>query len=218
MASQGWRPLRASRLFKVACAIGLAIGWITVLFLCVGRGAPALSASTDSDGDRASAWVEVGEIGPTWTSTQPEYIQVGRDYKVWALEHHPVTVTFYPGSVSADAWFTFTPRISSSLGGAYAPTPYFFDLEGVYKENDLQVSLGTLGIQIELSYDPVQLTGMDERSLQFFHHAPTEWVPQGGDVDLTANKLTLRTKRTESFAVGGSPPKKYIYLSLVMRE
>jgi len=218
MASQGWRPLRASRLYKVACAIGLAIGLIAVLFLCVGRGAPALSASTDAGADRASARAERGEIGPTWTSTQPVYAEIGRDPYVWSITEHGVTVTFYVGSVSSDAWFTFTPRISSSLGNVYVPTPYFFDLEGSYKIDDSQVSLGALGIQIELAYDPARLSEVDQGTLQFFHRAPTRWVPQGGDVDLAASTVTTHTRRTESFAVGGDPIKKRLYLSLVMRE
>jgi hypothetical protein len=220
MASQEWRPLRASRLLKVVCAVGLAIGCTTLLFLCLGRAAPALSASTDSDVDRTIAWAEVGEIGPTWTSTQPWYTVVGPDGDEWPITEHRVTVTFPENAVSEPAWFTFTPRLSRSLGSGYAPTPYFFDLEGVYMENDLEVSFAHgHRIDVAISYDPSRLIDVDERTLQFFHRATSgEWVPQGGDLDLVAKTITLHTPRTESFAVGGEALKIYLYLPNVMRE
>ena len=220
MASQRWLPPRVARLRNVACAIGLAAGWLLVLLLGAGRGAPALSASDGSDGDvvrEAFAWGEAGDVSATWTSTQPVTAVIGPDPTVWAIEPHGITVTFYLNSVSKSAWFTFTPQISSELPG-YLPTPYFFRLDGSYQATDRPVSLGQAGIQIKLSYDPSRLGTADARTLQFFHFGTTEWIPQGGDVDLFAKTITLKTKRTQAFAVGGELPKQYLYLSLVMRR
>jgi hypothetical protein len=220
MASQRWLPPRVARLRNVACAIVLAAGWLMVLLLSAGRGVPALSASDGLDGNAvrsAHTWGETGDVSATWTSTQPVSAVIGREPSVWAIEPHGVTVTFYLNSVSDNAWFTFTPQISRALPG-YLPTPYFFRLDGSYQATDWPVSLGQAGIQIELAYDPARLGGADPRKLQFFHFGTTEWSPQGGEVDLLAKTITLKTKRTQAFAVGGELPRQYLYLTLVMRE
>ena len=146
MASQRWLPprvlRRVARLRNVACAIGLAAGWLLVLLLCADRGAPALSASDGSDGGAvrgASVRGETGDVSAAWTSTQPVTAVIGHERSVWAIEPHGVTVTFYSNSVSESAWFTFTPEISSGLPG-YLPTPYFFSLEGFYQATGWPVS------------------------------------------------------------------------------
>jgi hypothetical protein len=138
--------------------------------------------------------------------------------RVWNITEHGVTVTFYLNSVTEPAWFTFTPQISGPLPGGYLPTPYFFRLDGTYQETGWPVSLNRTGIQIEVSYDAARLGEIDPRTLQFFHYGATEWLPQGGDVNAIASRLTLRTKRTQAFAIGGQPPKKYRYLPLVIRD
>jgi hypothetical protein len=205
----------------VACAIGLAAGWLLVLILCAGQSTPALSASGGSGADAVQrrAWAETGDVSATWTSTQPVTTEVDNDPFVWPITQHGVTVTFYRNAVGGSAWFTFTPRSPSELPSGYLPTPYFFDLDGVYKDSGWPVSLDDTGIQIELKYDPSRLGEIENpRTLQFFHFGKTEWLPQGGDVDLAAKTLTLKTERTQSFAVGGDPPKQYVYLALVMRK
>jgi hypothetical protein len=221
MASQAWLPPHSSRLRNVACAIGLAVGGLVALLLCAGPGTPALSASGGSSADPARGtrvWPETDVVSGTWTSMQPITTVVGPDPFVWPITQHGVTVTFYRNSVSDSAWFTFTPQSSSGLPGGYLPTPYFFDLEGVYQINGERVSLGWEGIQLELTYDPSRLGEIEAGTLQFFHFGTRDWVRQGGDVDLASKTVTLRTKRTESFAVGGEPPRRYLYLSFVIRQ
>jgi len=220
MASQGWLPPRRSRLRNVACAIGLAAGGLVVLLLGLGWGAPVLSAS-DGPGSAPAygdTWTETGDISATWTSTQPVAAIVDEQRFVWPITQHGVTITFYPSVVRGQAWFTFTPKSPSTLGGSYLPTPYFFDLESEYLDSHLPVSLDKNGILIELTYDPSQLGGLDPHTLQFFHLGSIDWVRQGGDVDLIARTLTLNTKRTESFGVGAQPHKQYLYLAFVVRE
>jgi hypothetical protein len=136
----------------------------------------------------------------------------------WWIPQHGVTVTFYRSSVVGSAWFTFTPKSPSALPGSYLPTPYFFDLDGVYMDSHKPVSLGKNGIQIELIYDESWLGGIDPRTLAYFHFGSIEWVKQGGDIDLLARTLTLKTNRTQSFGVGGQPPRKYLYLAVVLNE
>lgn len=222
MTSRGWLPPCTSRLKKVACAIGLAAVSMVVLLFCAGRGAPALSANgAGLDGARSSrAGAETGDVSVTWTSTQPVTTVVGRDTFVWPITQHGVTVTFYQDAVIGTAWFTFTPKLKpeTELPDKYLVTPYVFDLDGTYQKGGGRVSLGSTGIQIELTYDPSRLTEIELDKLQFFHFGKTEWLPMGGEVDLIAKTVTLRTERTESFAVAGEPPKKYLYLALVMRE
>jgi hypothetical protein len=220
MESRGWLRPYVSRLRNVACAIGLAAGCLLVLLLCAGRGAPALSASSGSGMDAAHSrvWAGTGsDLGPTWTSTQPVTTEVDKEPYVWAITQHGVTVTFYRGSVRGAAWFTFTPKSKATLPHGYLSTPYVFDLKGTFKSTDWDVSLWPPGIQIELKYDPSQLGQIEPRTLQFFHLGTIEWNPHGGDVDLAARTLTTRTMRTESFAVGGRPPQKYVHLPLVIR-
>ena len=219
MASRGWLPPRVPRLRNVAYAIGLAASGLLVLFLCAGRGAPALSASGSSGAAARGGYAleEAGDVSPAWTSLEPVTQVIDAQPFVWAITQHGVTVTFYLNSVSQSAWFTFTPQISGELPG-YLPTPYFFRLDGSYRATDWPVSLGQAGIQIELSYDPAHLGGADPSTLQFFHFGTTTWLPQGGTVNLADRTITLRTKRTQQFAIGGELPKKYLYLSLVMRQ
>ena len=221
MASQGRLLPRMSRLRNVVYAIGLAAVWMGALLLCASRGTPALAASGGSGVDAARGsrgWAETGDVSAIWTSTQPTTTVVDDELKVWSIAQYGVTVTFYPDAVGAPAWFTFTPRSETKLPGGYLSTPYVFDLDGEYMSSHWPVSLGDTGIQIELSYELSQLGTIDPRTLQFFHFGKTEWLPAGGDIDLIAKTVTLRTERTQSFAVGGEPPKQYLYLSLVIRE
>jgi hypothetical protein len=213
MASRRWR------LKKVSCAVGLSIAWVAALLLCASHGAPALSASSASDSEpSARVWAEGDDVSTTWTSMQPVTTVVGPAYFVWPITQHGVTVTFNQEAVGATSWFTFTPRTQTELPIGYTSTPYVFDLNGTYRATGKPVSLGNAGIQIEVQYDPSELDRIDPRTLQFFHRGKTEWFPQGGDVDLLAETISLKTERTQSFAVGGEPPKRYLYLSIVIRE
>jgi hypothetical protein len=199
----------------VACAIGLAASWLVVLLLCARHGALAVAAAGGSESVPARAWAEPGEIGPTWTSTQPVVAIVDEDNFVWSITQHGVTITFYQSSVVGRAWFTFTPKSPTALPEGYLPTPYFFDLDSEYMDSHQPVSLGKNGIQIELVYDPFRLGEIEPNTLQFFHEGPVEWVRQGGEVDLVDRTITLWTKRTESFGVGGMGPKERVYLPIV---
>lgn len=220
IASQGWLPPRLSRLKHLACAIGLAAAGLAMLLVFAGQGAPLLSASggPGAAAARGAAWAETGDITATWTSTQPIATLVDKNYFPWWIPQHGVTVTFYPNSVVSSAWFTFTPKSPSALPGSYLPTPYFFDLESEYIKSGNEVSLGGNGIKIEVIYDESRLTGIDPRTLQFFHFGSIDWNLQGGDVDLIHRTVTLQTNRTRSFAVGGQPFKKYLYLPFVILD
>jgi hypothetical protein len=191
---------------------------LLALLLCTSRGAPAALAYSDSGAVPGARRLQSGEIGTTWTSTVPVTTVVDDRRRVWPISEHGVTVTFYLNSVTEPAWFTFTPQISDPLPGGYLPTPYFFRLDGTYQATGWPVSLNQAGIQLEVSYDAARLGEIDPRTLQFFHYGATEWLPQGGDIDLSASRLTLRTKRTQAFAIGGQPPKKDVYLPLVIRD
>jgi hypothetical protein len=221
MASRGWLPPRVSRLRNVAGATGLAAGCLLVLLLCAGRGMPALSAEAGAGEAAVSVhpWTERGDVSGAWTSLQPTSTVVGPSRYVWEIDDHGIVITFHTNSVSFPAWFTFTPRISSALPGVYLPTPYFFDLNGVYQINDERVSLDYDGIEITLAYDPSRLSKIELDSLRFFHFGTTDWVLQGGEVNHGTRTVSLSTKRTESFAVGGKPRMTHkTYLSLVMRD
>lgn len=220
MASQGWLLPRRSRLKNVACAIGLAVGGLVVLLLCLDWGAPALAASGSPGVGpvRGPAWAETGELSATWTSYQPTSTLVDSEPLVWPIPQHGVTVTFYRSAVVGQAWFTFTPKSSVPLTGSYLPTPYFFDLDSAYVASDLPVSLGRNGIQIELVYDESRLGEIEPRTLQFFHFGATAWEKEGGELDLVAKTLSVRTTRTESFGVGGQPTQTHLYLAFVVRQ
>lgn len=222
MASRKELPLK-----NVAGAIGLAAGWLLVLFLWAGRAGSELSADARvgaGQGRAAEVETEAGDVSVSFTSTQPITILLTRDQVklapwVWEIAEHSVNITFAKLSVQADAWFTFTPQISGTINETYLPTPYFFELGSRYVSFPDSVSLTGDGIQIEVTFEEAHLgPKIDPSTLQFFHYGTTKWEPKGGDLDLQAKTISLWTKRTERFAVGGEPYWERAYLPLAFHK
>jgi hypothetical protein len=110
--------------------------------------------------------------------------------------------------------FTFTPLISHAEPPTALST-YFFDLRGVYSLTGKPASMD-YDYYITLEYDPSELGGAKESSLQFYFYHVNSWDKQTTAIDTDANVVTCTTWRTGLFALAGY--SEQIFLPLVLRE
>jgi hypothetical protein len=183
-------------------ATGAAAALLVLLLLCL---SPAPRTV------RAGAEDQVSATG--WTPNALDSRVIDPWETVWEVISQPVRITFKSQALSAPAYFTFTSAVSTEvLPSPYLTSPYFFDLAGTYVINDRPVSLGASGIEIELSYTQAELGRLEPRSLQFYRRVYGVWEVRGGQVDLEAKTITLRTDETGTYGIGGQGPTLYIPL------
>ena len=186
----------------LALVIGLPAILIALLLACAVSTAPPMAAAPAR-----------GALEPAWTSTDPVTAVVLPD-ATWVVEPYGVTITFLDGALRETAVFTFTPRPDLVLDPPVVSTPYVFELRGYFLNTGGSVSLWG-DIKYDLLYDESLLNGVSEHSLEAYRYSD-RWSPQNATVDTTANRITWETAFTGKFGVGGSGPRKYIYLPAML--
>ena len=188
----------------LALAIGLPAALIALLLACAAESAPPMAAGA-----------AVGELGPAWTSTDPETKVVQPD-TTWFIEPYGVTITFKEGALRETAIFTFTPRPDLELDPPLATTGYMFDLSGTLVSTGRPVSLWR-AIRYTLQYEESELRDVSEHTLEVYRYSEW-WIPQNATVDMAAKRITWETAFTGKFGVGGSGPRTYTYLPAVFHS
>ncbi len=203
----------------MAGATVLALVWLWGMRVRAGCGPDVLCAATagampmpgevmPAAGSQSPLlWSDHGGIGATWSSTVPVTTEVTSGVaQEWVIAQYGVTITFQSNSIDpydgVTAVITFTPKGKESLGPPISPTPYFFELEGIYKGSGKPVSLWN-DIAVTLKYREAELGDIKEGTLNAFHLAWGEWTSQGAVVDTRADSLSWSTRYLGVFGVGG---------------
>jgi hypothetical protein len=196
--------------------VGLGLAAAAALLLWVCLNAPAMRAA-EKVPVAASPTLQDG-VWASWASTTPTSTTVTKAYKQWPIEEYGITVTFPANALGSTltAVFTFTPK----TGHADPPTSlssYFFDLRGIYSSTGGNVSMNN-EYYIALEYDPSELGGAEERSLQFYSYDifGEQWEPEMIAIDVGRDTITCTTLQTGLFCLAGYGDQ--IFLPIVQRS
>lgn len=192
--------------WRLAATAGLALAAVAALVWWASVQEQGVAASTAPITPVPSPRQE--QVGVAWTSYTPvSRVIPGGTPITWPIVDHGVTITFYFGSLSGNAVFTFTPQTNYAMSPPLVGS-YFFELIGRYTAGG-NVSLGRPGINIAVSYEVPELGGALEDSLTFYHYPvpvvgdPDAWVAQGTALYPAQNIAVCTTIQTGQFGLGG---------------
>lgn len=200
---------------NVLIMVGLAAAMALLLLWELDGAAPTPAAALQDDGPSAA-----------WSSLEPISGHIPHEAYTWPITTCGVTVTFFSNSLSNGhgAIFTFTPKSGLSFSSSRSATPYYFNLNGVYSDTSQPVALWH-SINIELAYDPGEVTDVQENSLHAMYLSPwSGWLPCLGSegscgnstVDIAANRVAWTTISLGNFDIAGY--RGQILLPLALRN